>query len=115
MSKSQGINREHTNTAKPSDRPTSSDKSTESTLQPAVVPDLKAERQRDVEKKPTSKPPRAKREQSDAFKSFSKPNVKLKHEDTAISNDASPTPNTALSVSIFFRFHCKTTNSLIEP
>lgn len=103
-SSSQGINREHSNVVKPSDPPASNYKSTKSTVQAAVAPEGKAERQKEVEKKPASKPPAVKREQSDVFKSFSKPNTKLKHEDTAIAPDASPLRDTALSVRFFLLF-----------
>ncbi|KAF6230980.1 hypothetical protein HO173_010888 [Letharia columbiana] len=96
-SKSQGLNREQKNAVKSSDRPPPSDKSTKSTSQAAFAPDIRAERPRDVEKKPVSKPAAAKREQSDIFKSFSKPKAKLKHEDAGSSTGAFPVPSTAHS------------------
>lgn len=94
ISKSQGINRDQRNADKPSDRSSSSDKSTS---QDALTSAKKAERPRDVEKKPASKPSAAKREQSDIFKSFSKPKTKLRHEDTGSSTAASPAANIAPS------------------
>lgn len=101
--KLQGIKRESKNAVNPSDRPPSSDKLTKSTSQAAFVPEIKTERFRDAEKKPSA----AKREQSDIFRSFSKPKPKLKHEDTDISTGASPAPNTAHSVSISLWFVSK--------
>ncbi|KAL8699139.1 MAG: hypothetical protein Q9224_001548, partial [Gallowayella concinna] len=44
------------------------------------------------EKKPATKAPTMKREQSDIFKSFSKPQPKLSRENTQSSTGASPTP-----------------------
>lgn len=82
------------------------DKPTKSTSQAAVAQDSKAEQPRDVGKKPAIKPSVAKREQSDIFKSFSKPKAKLKNEDTSSSTGASPAPNAAHSVSIFLLFSC---------
>ncbi|CAD6584828.1 MAG: hypothetical protein ASARMPREDX12_006640 [Alectoria sarmentosa] len=97
--KSRGTNREQKIAVKSPDRPSSSNKSIKSTPQAAVASDIKAERPRDVEKKPASQPIAAKREQSDIFKSFSRPRAKLKHDDTASSTGASPAPNTAYSQS----------------
>ena len=57
-------------------------------------------RPRDVEGKPISKPAPIKREQSDIFKSFSKPKAKVKHEDTGSSTGASPAPSRGRSVSL---------------
>ena len=98
-SQSQGINREQKIAVESSDQLLSSDKSTKLTSQATVAPDLKAERPRVVERKPTSKPAVMKREQSNIFKSFSKPKAKLKQEDTGSSSGASPVPDSADSVS----------------
>ena len=47
------------------------------------------------DRKAISKPPTMKREQSDIFKSFSKPKAKLNREDAGSSDGASPAANTA--------------------
>ncbi|KAL9130635.1 MAG: hypothetical protein Q9175_006970 [Cornicularia normoerica] len=96
-SRPQGFSREQRNVVKSSGRPSPSDKSTRSTFQAAVTPDIKADRPRDVENKPAGKPVVVKRDQSDIFKSFSKPKAKLKHEDTGSSTGASLAPNRAHS------------------
>lgn len=103
-SKSQGINKVQKDAVKPSDRPLSNDEPTQSISQAAVAPEIKAERPSDVEKKSISKPSAVKREQSDIFKSFSKPKTKLKHEDAGIPTGASAAPDIAPSVSNLFSF-----------
>ncbi|KAL2039809.1 hypothetical protein N7G274_007209 [Stereocaulon virgatum] len=64
-----------------SDRPLSNGKAGRSTPQP--------------DSKPSSKPATLKREQSDIFKSFSKPTANLKKEDTGSSTGTSPAPSAA--------------------
>lgn len=91
--KTQGGHREHKSAIESSDRPSPSDDSTRSTPQSVTVRDIQAKRPRDLEGKSANKPAPAKREQSDIFKSFSKPKANLKHENTASSTSASPAPN----------------------
>ena len=105
-SRSQGIAREQKNAVKKFDRSSQGDESTESTSQAATAQDIKTGQPRNTENKPASKPAAAKREQSDIFKSFSKPRTKLKKEDTSSSTSASPAPNIAHSVSSLSLFNC---------
>ncbi|KAL8953377.1 MAG: hypothetical protein Q9222_000754 [Ikaeria aurantiellina] len=58
-----------------------------------VRPKSRASQLDSQEKKPTAKPPRLKKEQSDIFKSFSKPREKVSRENTGTSTAASPVPN----------------------
>ncbi|MCJ1454329.1 hypothetical protein MMC28_004682 [Mycoblastus sanguinarius] len=91
--KSQESSRPSTANTKCVDRPSSSGKSSRSTPQAETKLEVKVEHSKNANKKPASKLPPMRREQSDIFKSFSKPKVaKLKREDTESSNDASPVP-----------------------
>lgn len=58
--------------------------------------DAKIEEPRSSDKKIMTKPPTMKREQSDIFKSFSKPKAKVNREDTRSSTGASPAAGAAL-------------------
>jgi len=80
------------------DRPPSSGRASKSTPQTECEPEPKLERAKDVDRKAASKPANLKREQSDLFKSFSKPKAKLKREDTGSSAGESPAPATEPSV-----------------
>lgn len=82
--KSQDTIRASIKSTQSSDRPLSSGKAGRSTPQP--------------DSKPPSKPATLKREQSDIFKSFSKPTAKLKREDTGSSTGTSPAPSAAQAV-----------------
>lgn len=62
--------------------------------------DLKAQQPARTKKKVTGKPTGLKREQSDLFKSFSKPKAKLNREDTGSSVGDSPAPSAAQSVRV---------------
>jgi len=55
----------------------------------------KTEEPRSSDKKTTIRPPIMRKEQSDIFKSFSKPKAKLNREDTGSSAGASPAASTA--------------------
>ncbi|SLM33999.1 DNA polymerase subunit Cdc27 [Lasallia pustulata] len=59
--------------------------------------DIKSQKPARTNKKATGKPTGLKREQSDLFKSFSKPRAKLNREDTASSVGDSPAPSAAQS------------------
>lgn len=67
--------------------------------QATATPNAKADLPRASGKAAASKPANVKREQSDIFKSFSKPKAKLQNEDTDTLTVPPSAPATALSVS----------------
>ncbi len=57
--------------------------------------EARTEESKSSDKKTMTKPPSMRRQQSDIFKSFSKPKATLKREDTGSSTDASPAGSAA--------------------
>ena len=89
-STSQETNQPSTKFTQSSDRPSSSGKAGRASPQP--------------DSKPSSKPASLKREQSDIFKSFSKPKAKSKRQDPGGFTGASPAPSAAQPVRVHSLF-----------
>lgn len=103
-SKSQGTSKQDTEFSNPFERPSSSSKTSKSTTQAESKSELKNARVKEADKKATPKPANLKREQSDLFKSFSKPKAKLTEEDTGSSAGNSPPTATEPSVNTTLHF-----------
>ncbi|KAK4696138.1 DNA polymerase delta subunit 3, partial [Lecanoromycetidae sp. Uapishka_2] len=88
--KVQAMSQQDPPSSSPFNRPSSSGKAAKSMPQVESISEPKTARANEPDKKAMAKPAKLKREQSDLFKSFSKPSVKLKREDTGSSAEDSP-------------------------
>lgn len=96
--KSQESSKQDPKSSSPFDRPLSSGKARKATTQLESKTEPRFARAKEADKKATAKPANLKREQSDLFKSFSKPRAKFNKEDTGSSAGDSPVPVTEHSV-----------------